>query len=235
MSHSKTALLEFREVSCRYDAKVRISALEDSSFRIEYGEQLCISGSSGTGKTTLLNLAGGLQDPSQGSVLFQGKAWNKMSSREKSAIRASDIGFVFQSPNLIPVMTARQNVEFALTLAMPKLSKSDRSARVDQALDLVGLASRKHEVPAKLSGGECQRTAIARAIAKRPILLIADEPTSNLDDENAHRVQQLFEFIGDQFGSALLVATHDNRISRHYKTQMRLTPTKADETFLNLA
>lgn len=221
------SLVEFENVSYRYDSG-KSDVLNRITCAVQHGDRVCITGRSGSGKTTLLNLAGGLQDPTSGVVRFEGKPWSQTSSSEKSRIRARKIGFIFQSPNLIPVMTAFENVDFALEFSGKRLTADSRKGRVREVLSITGLSALAKSRPSQMSGGECQRLAIARAIAKTPVLILADEPTSHLDDNNAEQIQEIFETLSVHFGVAVITATHDHRISTRYERFVRLSDRSQD-------
>src|SRR6185503_20609395 len=180
-------VLEARDVTREYRMGTEVvRALAGVSVAINGGEFVAISGTSGSGKSTLLNLFGGLDRPTSGDILFAGESLAPLSSREMSRYRLRRVGMIFQSFNLIPTMTARQNV--ALALAFAGLSKTARRERSRQLLDRVGLSQRVDHLPSELSGGEQQRVSIARAIANEPQVLLADEPTGNLDSNRAAEV-----------------------------------------------
>jgi putative ABC transport system ATP-binding protein len=206
------SFLECRSVNKFFGKRVPVQALLEISFSLIQGEQLCITGASGSGKTTLLNIMGGLQAPSAGEIMIQGKSLFAMSRREMAALRARDIGFVFQSAALIPVLTARENIQYALHLARPDLTPKQQARLVDESLAVTNLEERKDLRPGELSGGECQRTAIARAVVKRPALILADEPTSHLDDDNANIINAVFRQLQAHHRSTIAIATHDARI-----------------------
>lgn len=204
--------LECRDISKFFGEKVPVQALAEISFSLSPGEQLCIAGASGSGKTTLLNIMGGLQAPSTGDIMIQGKSLFGMSRRDMAALRARDIGFVFQSAALIPVLSARENIQYALHLSRPDFTLKEQARLVDEALAVTNLEDRKDLRPGELSGGECQRTAIARAVVKRPRLILADEPTSHLDDDNASIINAVFQQLQAEHRSTIAIATHDARI-----------------------
>ena len=181
-------------------------ALHQVSVSIPTGKLTILKGRSGSGKTTLMNILCGLDEPTSGSVLMEGKPLADMSDRERTRLRRTDIGFVFQSVALIPMMTAEENVEYALRLAG---WKGDRQARVRECLELVGLAGRAAHLPNEMSGGEQQRIAIARAIAHRPKLVFADEPTGELDTNTALQVVRIFKELNEREGVTILMTTHD--------------------------
>ena len=186
----------------------RVRALSDVTLDVEPGEFTVFSGPSGSGKTTLLNLIGCLDRPSEGRLRIAGQDVGTLDGVALSALRARQIGFVFQSFNLSPVLSAAENVELALQLAgLP----ADR-ARAEAALADVGLAGLGHRRPAQLSGGQQQRVAIARALVKQPALVIADEPTANLDSANGHAVLDLMLALNRDRGATFLFSSHDARV-----------------------
>src|SRR3990172_9218567 len=180
-----TPLLETRKITKIYQmGTAKVSALDDVSLAIKEGEFVAIQGTSGSGKSTLLNMLGGLDHPTAGEVLFASKPLGPLSKREMARYRRYSVGMIFQNFNLIPTMTAEENV--GLALAFAGVRGRQRSARAEELLDRVGLSDRLMHRPAELSGGEQQRVAIARALANRPKVLLADEPTVNLDSTRAH-------------------------------------------------
>lgn len=181
-------------------------ALKDVSVEIPQGKLTILKGRSGSGKTTLMNIMCGLDQPTEGKVLFNGLELNSASDRERTKIRRTDIGFVFQSVALIPIMTAAENVEYALRLSG---WKGDRQARVKECLELVGLGGRMAHLPTEMSGGEQQRVAIARAIAHQPKLVFADEPTGELDTNTALQVVKIFKELNRSQGITIVMTTHD--------------------------
>ena len=184
-----------------------IRAVDDISFRVESGELVAVRGRSGSGKTTLLSLIGTLDRPSQGSVRVTGLPVSEMPERDLVAFRRRTIGFIFQAFGLLPILSAAENVEIPLRLvaAEPRA----RDARVSELLELVGLAGRANHRPYELSGGEQQRVAIARALANRPRLLLADEPTGQLDSHTGRDIMALIRSIIRSEGTTAIVATHD--------------------------
>ena len=179
--------------------------------RIDPGEFLVVAGPSGSGKTTLLQLLGALDRPTEGEILFEGRDLARLPDAELTQLRLETIGFVFQQFNLIPTLTARQNVEVAL--APQRLSRSEREDRVSELLEAVGLGPRGEHLPSELSGGEQQRVSIARALANRPRILLADEPTGNLDSATGEEIVALLRSISDQRGQAVVLITHDASIA----------------------
>jgi putative ABC transport system ATP-binding protein len=197
-----------------------IRSLNHVTLRIEAGEFVALMGPSGSGKTTLLNLLAGLDSPSSGAVRVCGLDLAKLSSRELARWRADHVGFVFQSFNLLPVLTARQNVELPLTLQ--PLSREARRAHAEAALRCVGLGDRMDHRPSELSGGQEQRVAIARALACDPQLLVADEPTGDLDATAAHDVLLLMERLNREFGKTIIIVTHDPHVAEFAQRELHL-------------
>ncbi|MBQ7955631.1 MAG: ABC transporter ATP-binding protein [Lachnospiraceae bacterium] len=181
-------------------------ALKNINVQIPEGVLTVLKGRSGSGKTTLLNIIGALDKPSSGKVLMEGEDIGRMSDKQREKLRRTKVGFVFQSVSLIPTMDAFQNVEFSLRLAGVK---ENRKKRVEECLKMVGLGNRMHHMPAEMSGGEQQRVAIARAIAHRPKILLADEPTAELDSAMAAEVAKLFQEMTKTEGVTILMTTHD--------------------------
>jgi putative ABC transport system ATP-binding protein len=190
----------------------RITALRDAALTVETGEFLALMGPSGSGKSTLLHLLAAMDRPTSGDVIVMGENIAKLSESACAGWRNRHIGFVFQSFNLIPVLTAFENVE--LPLKLTKLSKSDRLAHARKALELVALGDRLHHRPRQLSGGQEQRVAIARAIVTDPDLILADEPTGNLDSASAHEVLTLLGRLNKEFGKTIIMVTHDPHAAR---------------------
>lgn len=180
-------------------------ALNNINIKIPSGKMTILKGRSGSGKTTLMNLLGALDRPKSGSILFKGNDIVAMSEKERENIRKKEVGFVFQSVALIPMMTAYENVEFALRLAG---YKGNRKERTLQCLNLVGLSKRANHMPQELSGGEQQRVALARALVNRPSILLADEPTGNLDPKNAWSIMELLDEV-NKLGTTVIVVTHN--------------------------
>ena len=181
-------------------------ALHDVSVEIPRGKLTILKGRSGSGKTTLMNILCGLDQPTEGKVQLDGREITDMSDRERTQLRRTEIGFVFQSVALIPIMTAAENVEYALRLSG---WKGDRKARVKECLEMVGLSKRMSHLPNEMSGGEQQRVAIARAIAFGPKLIFADEPTGELDTNTALQVVKIFKELNRSQGVSILMTTHD--------------------------
>jgi putative ABC transport system ATP-binding protein len=204
------AIVSIRKLSKSYwrDSH-EIPVLRDISFEIPEGEFLGLMGPSGSGKTTLLNLIAGIDKPTAGSIDVAGTEITSMGESALAAWRARHIGFVFQFYNLLPVLTARENVELPLLLS--KLPKKERKEHVEFALKVVGLQDRMHHYPKQLSGGQEQRVAIARAIVTDPTLLVADEPTGDLDKSSAEEILNLLERLNSEFKKSIVMVTHDPR------------------------
>lgn len=181
-------------------------ALKGIDMEIPEGKLTILKGRSGSGKTTLMNIMGALDDPTEGEVLLRGESLQKLSDEEKTKLRRSSIGFVFQSVALIPIMTAYENVEYALRLGG---YEGDRKGRALECLDMVGLSKRVNHMPQELSGGEQQRVAIARAIAHRPGIVFADEPTGELDTNTAISVVKIFKELNASQNITIVMTTHD--------------------------
>ncbi|MBL7997164.1 MAG: ABC transporter ATP-binding protein [Candidatus Kapabacteria bacterium] len=184
-----------------------ITVLNNLSLDINSGEFMALMGPSGSGKTTLLNIIAGIDQPSSGSVNVFGNDISAMSEAQLSKWRANNVGFIFQFYNLIPVLTAYENVE--LPLMLTPLSKTERRQQVENALAIVGLADRTKHTPNQLSGGQQQRVAIARAIAMDPNLIVADEPTGDLDKKSAHDIMELLSKLNSDFNKTIVMVTHD--------------------------
>jgi putative ABC transport system ATP-binding protein len=187
-----------------------VHALRGVSLRIDAGEYVAIAGPSGSGKSTLLQLIGGIDTPSAGTVELLGTRLDLLSDRELTRLRLTRLGFVFQRFHLLPVLTARENVE--LPMAEAGVPARERRARATELLAYVGLEARSDHRPTQLSGGEMQRVAIARALANRPVLLLADEPTGELDAATGHDILDLFRRLNHD-GGTLVVVTHDERLA----------------------
>ncbi len=199
---------------------VEVHALRGVTFRVDQGEYVAIVGTSGSGKSTLLNLIGALDRPSSGQVRYDGRDVREMSDTELAELRNRRIGFVFQSFHLLSRMTARDNV--AMPLVYRSSSPRERRERASAALVAVGLGDRMDHRPSELSGGQQQRVAIARALVTEPALLLADEPTGNLDTSTSEEIMQLLERIQQERGMALVVITHDVEIAARARDRIEL-------------
>jgi putative ABC transport system ATP-binding protein len=201
-------IVEVRNVYKSYQRdSMEIPVLEDITFSVPDGEFLALMGPSGSGKTTLLNLIAGIDRPTRGSIRVAGDEVNRLSETMLAKWRARHVGMVFQFYNLIPVLTAFENVE--LPLLLTNFSKKERKERVETALKVVNLLDRKDHYPKQLSGGQQQRTAIARAIITDPTILVADEPTGDLDRKSAQEVLDLMEQLNKEFNKTIIMVTHD--------------------------
>ena len=198
-----------------------VSALDHVSLHVASGEFLAIAGPSGSGKSTLLNLIGCIDKPTTGRILIDGVDTSKLNSSQLTKLRREKIGFVFQTFNLIPVFTAAENVEFPLLVQ--GIAAQERRLRVGAALEGVGLSARANHRPDLLSGGERQRVAVARAIVHRPALVLADEPTANLDTRNATQLIDLMHDLNRRLGLTFIFSTHDQRLLEHTDRIVRLT------------
>ncbi|MCZ7585554.1 MAG: ABC transporter ATP-binding protein [Deltaproteobacteria bacterium] len=203
-------MLDVRDLKKTYhQGEVPVHALRGVSFRLEPGEFLAVSGPSGSGKSTILNLIGGLDDPTDGDILIDGRSIVTLDDAERTRMRRSRIGFIFQFFNLLPTMTAIENVTLPLLLGGTARKSADQ--RATEILERVGLGHRLHHRPTELSGGEQQRVAIARALAFDPVLILADEPTGNLDTKSGTQVMEMISALARDFGKAVLLVTHDPR------------------------
>ncbi len=197
-----------------------IVALDHVSLGFEAGEFAGIVGPSGSGKTTLLNIVGTLDAPTAGSVEILGRRVEQLDHRQAAELRNRHIGFIFQTFNLLPVYTVYENVEFPLLLL--GLPSDQRKQLVMQALDWVGLADRARSRPNQLSGGQCQRVAISRAVVKEPAVVLADEPTANLDAENSHNILQTMARLNAELGTTFLFSTHDEKVIQYLRRRIVL-------------
>ena len=206
----KRAFIEVQNLSKSYRRdSLEIPVLRNISLNVSGGEFIAFMGPSGSGKTTLLNLIAGIDRPSAGRILVAGVDVTKLTETELAAWRSRNVGFIFQFYNLIPVLTAVENVE--LPLILTPLSKRERRAHAETALAVVGLADRIHHYPRQLSGGQEQRVAIARAIVTDPTILVADEPTGDLDKVSAEEVLELMDRLNRELDKTILMVTHDPR------------------------
>ena len=190
--------------------KVDVPALKNASIEIDDGEIVCLAGPSGSGKSTLLNLLGGVDKPTSGKIIINGNDLTKMSENELSDFRLRNVGLIFQFFNLIPTLTAKENVEFPLVLA--NVPKTERDSRAVELLELVGLGHRVDHKPEELSGGEQQRVAIARSLANNPSIIIADEPTGDLDSDTSSKFMDLVEDLNKKRGQTFIISSHDSMI-----------------------
>ena len=222
-----SAYVEFKDVKKIYKTgEVEIHALRDVNFEIEKGEFCVIVGASGAGKTTILNILGGMDTLSGGSVYLDGKEISGLNKRQLTAYRRYDVGFVFQFYNLIPQLTAKENV--AITAKM-----IDNALDVDEVIEGVGLKKRRNLFPSNLSGGELQRVAIARALVKRPRILLCDEPTGALDSETGKRILKLLKETAKENKISLIVVTHNANLEKIADQVIRLKDGKIQSCLMN--
>ncbi|MFQ5999789.1 MAG: ABC transporter ATP-binding protein [Candidatus Bathyarchaeia archaeon] len=199
---------------------IKVHALKNITLNVNDGDFVCIVGPSGSGKTTLLNLMGCLDTPTSGEVYIQGKPTHNMSNGELTRVRGECIGFVFQTFNLIPRITALRNVMLPMTFVR-KFRKSEWRRRAEKLLSGVGLTQRMYHKPLEMSGGEMQRVAIARALANDPLVILADEPTGNLDSKTGKEIMELFNDLNKQ-GKTLIVVSHDPMVASYARKTIKL-------------
>lgn len=209
-----SSIVEIEKLIKRFPVgKSEFTALKDISVSFGAGEFTGLVGPSGSGKTTLLNIIGSLDSPSEGEVKVLGKSVSSLTHRQSALLRNHHIGFIFQTYNLLPVYTVFENIEFALLLQ--KLSGAQRKKAVMDALEWVGLTDKIKSRPSMLSGGECQRVAIARSMVKRPEIVLADEPTANLDSNNSHNILQTMKKLNRELKTTFIFATHDEKVMKY--------------------
>jgi putative ABC transport system ATP-binding protein len=215
------ALVEIRDVHKSFERETeRVDIFTGLSIDIEQGSFTALMGPSGSGKSTLLNMIAGLDRPTRGTIRVGDAEVSAMSSAQLAGWRSNHVGFVFQQFNLLPVLTAFQNVE--LPLLLTRLSKAERGERVKIALGVVGLQDRMHHYPRQLSGGQEQRTSIARAIVADPTLVLLDEPTGQLDAKSSQEVLNLLSRLNEEFGKTILIVTHDAHAAERAKRVLHL-------------
>jgi putative ABC transport system ATP-binding protein len=197
-----------------------IVALNKVSLNFKKAEFAGLVGPSGSGKTTLLNIVGSLDSPTEGSAVVMGKKIEELTHKQAAALRNRNIGFIFQTFNLLPVYTVFENVEFPLLLH--DLTSQEREKMTMDALEWVGLADRAKSKPAQLSGGQSQRVAVARAVVKKPSIILADEPTANLDAENSHNILQTMVELNKNLETTFIFATHDEKVIRYLRRKITL-------------
>ncbi len=207
------AIVELKGVRKVYPlGKVSVEALKGVTLSIEEGDFISIAGPSGSGKTTILNMIGCIDIPSEGSVSIAGRQTGQMKDRELTSLRHEVIGFIFQSFNLIPVLNVYENIEFPLLLGSQKVDRREKKDWIDYLMEEVGLADQRVQRPNELSGGQRQRVAIARALATRPQIVLADEPTANLDSRTGESIIELMKRINAEQKSTFIFSTHDPKI-----------------------
>jgi putative ABC transport system ATP-binding protein len=216
-----TALVRVRDLDKKYTrGNEEIDVLQGLNLDVDAGDFVAFMGPSGSGKTTLLNLLGGLDLPTSGSITVAGDEITRMSAGRLTSWRARHVGFIFQLYNLIPVLTAFQNVE--LPLLLTKLSRSERRKHVETALELVGLSDRRDHYPRQLSGGQEQRVAIARAVVADPTFLLCDEPTGDLDRKSAGEIMDIIDRLVNEHGKTVLMVSHDPRAAERARVVLHL-------------
>jgi putative ABC transport system ATP-binding protein len=227
MESNKTVILIRNLVKTFPMGNREFTALNGINLNFEKGEFSGLVGPSGSGKTTLLNIIGTLDSPTEGEAIVMGDSVGQLSQKKAAHLRNLKIGFIFQTFNLLPVYSAYENVEFPLLLQ--KMSSAARKKAVMEALDWVGLTDKAKSRPAQMSGGECQRVAIARAIVKSPEIVLADEPTANLDAENSHHILKTMETLNQNLGTTFLFATHDEKVIGYLRRIIKLSDGKVAE------
>lgn len=214
------SIISIKNISKEYImGREKIFALKDVSINISKNEYVALMGPSGSGKSTLMNILGCLDSPTRGEYVLNGINVSRMTDDELAHVRNKEIGFVFQTFNLLPRLSALENV--ALPMVYAGLNKQDRTARAEQVMDMVGLKDRMHHKPNELSGGQRQRVAIARALVNNPSIILADEPTGNLDTKTSYEIMNIFEEINLK-GNTVILVTHEEDIAKHAKRIVRL-------------
>ncbi len=204
-------LIEVKNLNKIYGSgETEVKALKNINLNIEQGEFVAIVGQSGSGKSTLLHLIGGVDIPSSGEVIIDGKNIYKLKEKELSILRRRKLGFIFQFFNLIPVLTAQENIEMPVLLDNEKIDKK----YMNELLRILGLEERKNNYPSQLSGGQQQRVSIGRALANKPSIILADEPTGNLDSKNSKEVLELLKYCAKKYNQTLILITHDINIAK---------------------
>ena len=220
------SIIEFDSVSKNFGDKHGVKAVRDVSFSIRPGETVAIMGPSGSGKSTILNLAAGLDTPSSGVIEIQGTDLSGLNDKQLTRLRRKQIGLIFQSFNLLPTLTAVENV--SLPLRLQGVSQKAAEKRALEMLEIVGLEDRGSHLPDEMSGGECQRVAIARAMVAQPELLLADEPTGNLDSKTGMEVLEKVVNLNEEFGTTIVLVTHDRSAAEHCGRIMTLNDGKIE-------
>ena len=212
--------IEFKNVKKKYKmGEVEIEALSGVDFSINKGEFIVVAGASGAGKSTILNILGGMDTASEGQVIVDNKDISQFSQKDLITYRRYDIGFVFQFFNLIPILTVEENICLPMIINGKKISKQE----LDQVIKQLDLTEKRYMLPSRLSGGQQQRVAIGRAIISKPNILLADEPTGNLDSENAENIIQLLERLNRSTGQTIVMVTHDKEIAKRCTRQVELS------------
>ncbi|MFH1453133.1 MAG: ABC transporter ATP-binding protein [Armatimonadota bacterium] len=215
------ALVEIKDLIKRYPmGRTEFTALKDINLSFEKGEFTGVIGPSGSGKTTLLNIIGALDVPSSGNVSVMGKDVGALSHNEASELRNEHLGFIFQTYNLFPVYNVYENIEFPLLLR--KVSPDERKKKIMKILDILNMTDKVASKPPQLSGGEAQRVAIARAVVKGPEIILADEPTANLDADNSHAIMRMMVGLNKEFGTTFIFSTHDQKVMEYLNRKISL-------------
>ncbi|MEO0265448.1 MAG: ABC transporter ATP-binding protein [candidate division WOR-3 bacterium] len=223
-------LVELKNVEKVYvTGKISVKALKGVNLGVEKGEFTAVVGPSGSGKTTLLNIIGCIDKPTSGEVIMEGNLLTEKSPDELARLRRHYFGFIFQSFNLIPVLNVYENVELALNLKYPNMSRKEKERKILEILEIVGLVDRKDLRPLELSGGEQQRVSIARALVKDPEFVLADEPTANLDSETGKNIINLMRELNEKKGVTFIFSTHDPMIMQYAKRVIKLRDGKIEE------
>ncbi len=227
MMTRENTILRLQNVSRIYQqGDETIRALDDVSLTLQQGEFVAIAGPSGSGKTTLLNVAVGLDQPTEGKVWIEGQDLTRMKAPELARLRLHEVGFIFQAYNLVPVLSAEENTELILLLRGVPVAERRRAVR--QVLKEVGLEGLEERRPSQLSGGQQQRVAVARAIVAEPALVLADEPTANLDSETAFALMELLEKLNQEHAATFLFSTHDPRVMKRARRIIHLVDGRAE-------
>ncbi len=214
-------LFDLKEINKGFTkGRETIRIFQKLNMQIGEGDFLAIMGPSGSGKTTLLNMLGGVDQPDSGELFFNGSRIDSLSESQLAAWRANNVGFIFQSYNLMPMLNAARNVE--LPLLLTNLNKKQRSQSVATALELVGLADRAKHLPREMSGGQQQRVAIARAIVSDPKLILCDEPTGDLDRHTADEILEMLQLLNNEFGKTIIMVTHDPAAAKYARRTLHL-------------
>jgi putative ABC transport system ATP-binding protein len=222
------SIIQTTKLNKIYDAEtIPVHAVNDVTLEFEEGEFTAIIGPSGCGKTTLLNLLGGLDKPTSGNVIINGTDITRLSSSEIIDFRLRNIGFVFQAYNLVPVLTAKENVEFIMQLQ--GVPKQQREVRVLQLFEQIGLKDKMNNRPGKLSGGQQQRVAVARALASKPKFVLADEPTANLDSKSTNNLLDIMQKLNEVENTTFIFSTHDARVMKRAKRLITLEDGKVEQ------
>ena len=212
-----------------------LPVLKGVSLSIEAGEMVALTGASGSGKSTLMNILGCLDRPTAGKYWLDGQDVSDLSGDERARVRNQKLGFVFQNFNLLARTTALDNVIMPLTYSMAQLTDAEARKRAEEMLQMVGLGDRMHHHPSQLSGGQQQRVAVARALINRPSLLLADEPTGNLDSKTSEEILQMFETLNGKEGITIIIVTHDQNVAGHTKRQIYMRDGKIESAVLATA